>query len=43
MKGTVFAVCKTNNENFGPNKSSFANDLYVAWLYYGDIKIRDTF
>ena len=24
-------------------KSGFAQEIHVSWLYYGDIKIRDTF
>ena len=24
-------------------KSSFTHDIHVSWLYYGDIKIRETF
>ena len=43
MKGTVFSVCKTKEEEFWLSKSSFAHDIHISWLYYDDIKIRETF
>ena len=24
------------------NKNDFAYEIHISWLYYGDIKIRDT-
>ena len=36
-------MCKTNDKNISPCKSSFAHEIHVSWLYYGDIKIRDCF
>ena len=36
-------MCKTKNKEFSQNKYGFAHDIYVAWLNYGDIKIRDTY
>ena len=43
LKGNVFDACKTNNKEIWPNKSGSAPEIYVSWLYYRDIKIRDTF
>ena len=43
IKGIIFGVCKTNNKEIWQNKSGFAHEIHVSWLYYGDIKIRDTF
>ena len=43
IKGTVFDVCKTNDKEIWLSKSDSAHKIHVSWLYYGDIKIRDTF
>ena len=32
-----------NNYKIWPNKRGSAHKIHVSWLYYGDIKIRDTF
>ena len=34
---------KTNDEEIWPDKIGFAPEIYVSWLYCGDIKIRNTF
>ena len=36
-------MCKTNNEEIWPDKTGFAPEIHVSWLYCGDIKIRNTF
>ena len=36
-------MCKTNGKEIWPSRSSSAPEIHVSWLYYGDIKIRDTF
>ena len=44
IEGTVFDACKTNDKEIWPNLNSGpAHKIHVSWLYYGDIKIRDTF
>ena len=42
-KVSVFGVWKTNDRKLWPGKNGFAHDIHVSWLYYRDIKIRDTF
>ena len=32
-----------NEKKIKLNESGSAHEIYVSWLYYGDIKIRDTF
>ena len=32
-----------NDKEICPNESGFAPEIQVSWLYYGDIKFRDTF
>ena len=34
---------KRTIKNIQPNESDFAPKIHVSWLYYGDIRIRDTF
>ena len=41
--GSVFGVCKTNNNKIWANNNGSAHEIHISWLYYGDIKIRDTF
>ena len=36
-------MCKMNNKEILTSKSGFVHEIHVSWLYYGDIKIRDTF
>ena len=36
-------MCKTHDKEIWQNKSGSAHEIHVSWLYYGDIKIRDTF
>ena len=36
-------MCKTNDKEIWPSKSGFAHKIHVSWLYYANIKIRDTF
>ena len=43
IKRIVFCVCKINNKVIWFNKSYSAHEIHVSWLYYGDIKIKDTF
>ena len=43
IKGTVFGVCKTNRKKIWQSKSISALEIHVSWLYYADIRIRDTF
>ena len=43
MQGTVFRVCKTNDNKIWLNWSGFAHKIHVSWLYYGNSKNRDTF
>ena len=43
IKEIVFFVCKMNNKVIWLNKSGSAHEIHVSWLYYGDIKIKDTF
>ena len=36
-------VCAKQTVKKFDNKSSSAHEIHVAWLYYGDIKIRNAF
>jgi len=42
-KKIIFGVCKTNDNKISSNESGFAHKIHVSWLYYSDIKIKDTF
>ena len=41
--GTVFGVCKTNGDEIWHGKSGSTHEMVISGLYYGDIKIEDTF
>ena len=40
---TVFGLCKTNGDEIRHGKSGSAHEIVVSGLYYGDIKIENTF
>ena len=43
IKGIVYGLCKTNDKEIRQSKNGSFHKIHVTWLYYGDIKIRDTF
>jgi len=43
MKGKILSAFKTNDQKICLYKNSSVQEIYIFWLYYSDIKIRDIF